>query len=52
MTNQEILQLAKSCGFDDFAGTKDDGTGEVYYECWEDQLLTFAKKIYEKGRIQ
>ena len=52
MTDQEILQLAKSCGFDDFSGTKDDGTETFYYECWEDELLIFAKKIYEKGHIQ
>ena len=49
MTDQEILQLAKSCGFDDFSGTKDDLTETDYYECWEDELLTFARKIYKKA---
>jgi hypothetical protein len=41
MTNKEILELAKSCGFDSFTGEKGD-----YWECWEDQLLEFAWEIY------
>ena len=45
MTNEEILELAKTCGFDSFTGEKGD-----YWECWEDQLLKFAKAMYDKGR--
>jgi len=40
MTNPEILELAKTCGFDSF-------TGEIenFWECWEEQLLKFALAI-------
>jgi hypothetical protein len=44
MTNPEILKLAKTCGFDDFTGEK-----ENYWECWEEQLLKFALLIHEDG---
>ncbi len=44
MTNKEILELAKSCGFDSFTGEKGD-----YWECWEEQLLKFALAIHEDG---
>jgi hypothetical protein len=49
MTEDQILQLAKTCGFDDMIGEKDDETDGVYYECWEDQLLKFALAIHEDG---
>ena len=44
MTNPEILELAKTCGFDSF-------TGEIenFWECWEEQLLKFALAIHEDG---
>ena len=44
MTNKEILELAKTCGFDSFTGEKGD-----YWECWERQLLKFAALIYTEG---
>jgi hypothetical protein len=44
MTNEQILELAKTCGFDDFTGEK-----ENYWECWEEQLLKFAEAIYQEG---
>jgi hypothetical protein len=44
MTNEQILVLAKTCGFDDFTGEK-----ENYWECWEQQLLKFAEAIYQEG---
>jgi hypothetical protein len=44
MTNEQILELAKTCGFDDFTGEK-----ENYWECWEEQLLKFAQAIHENG---
>ena len=44
MTNEDILKLAKTCGFDDFTGEK-----ENYWECGEEQLLKFALTIHEDG---
>jgi hypothetical protein len=44
MTNEQILELAKTCGFDDFTGET-----ENYWECWEQQLLKFAEAIYQEG---
>ena len=40
MTNEQILELAETCGFDSF-------TGEIenFWECWEEQLLKFAQAI-------
>ena len=44
MTNEQILELAKTCGFDSF-------TGEIenFWECWEEQLLKFAQEMYSQG---
>ncbi len=44
MTKDQILELAKTCGFNDFTGEK-----ENYWECWEEQLLKFALTIHEMG---
>jgi hypothetical protein len=44
MTNEKILELAKTCGFDDFTGEKGN-----YWECWEEQLLKFAEAIYKQS---
>jgi hypothetical protein len=44
MTNEQILELAKTCGFDDFTGEK-----ENFWECWEEQLLKFAREIRKNG---
>jgi hypothetical protein len=49
MTTEQILELAKTCGFDDFTGEKDDGTQTDYWECWEEQLLKFAREIRKNG---
>jgi hypothetical protein len=49
MTEEQILELAKTCGFDSFTGKKDDGTQSDYWECWEEQLLKFARAIRENG---
>ena len=43
MTNERILELAKTCGFDDFTGPED------FWECWEKQLLKFAEEIRKCG---
>jgi hypothetical protein len=47
--NEQILELAKTCGFDSFTGEKDDGSQTDYWECWEEQLLKFALTIHEMG---
>jgi hypothetical protein len=44
MTNEQILELAKTCGFDNITG-KD----ENYWDCEEEQLLKFAQAIHENG---
>jgi hypothetical protein len=47
--NEEILKLAKTCGFEEFIGERDDETDGVYYQFWEEQLIVFAHKIYQMG---
>jgi hypothetical protein len=49
MTNKQILELAKTCGFEEFIGERDDETDGVYYQFWEQQLLKFALTIHENG---
>ena len=44
MTNEQILELAETCGFDSFTGEK-----ENFWECWEEQLLKFAQEMYSQG---
>ena len=41
MTNKEILELAKSCGFENWTRDKGD-----CWECLEEQLIEFAWEIY------
>jgi 2-iminoacetate synthase ThiH len=48
MTDEQILELAKTCGFCDFAG--DAGEDINYWDCEEEQLLKFAREIFEMGR--
>jgi hypothetical protein len=52
MSNEEILELAKTCEID--FSTKwrlkgGESSNQVYWECWEEQLLKFAKAIHENG---
>jgi hypothetical protein len=47
MTNPEILELAKTCGFGTY--TDDDGTPSDYFDCYAEQLLKFALAIHEDG---
>ncbi len=51
MTNEDILQLAKNCGFEEFIGEKDDETDGVYYQFWEEELLKFAQAVCEKNNF-
>ena len=52
MTTEEILQLAKTFGFDDMIGERDDETDGVYYECWEDQLSSLPLKYKKMGTMK
>lgn len=54
MTNEQILELAKTCGFDRFQRRKYDGKSDygIHWECWEEQLLKFALAMYEEGYDQ
>jgi hypothetical protein len=45
MTNEQILKLAETCGFDSFTGERET----MVWECWEEQLLKFALLIHEDG---
>tara|TARA_B110000503_G_scaffold109104_1_gene163158 strand:- start:432 stop:665 length:234 start_codon:yes stop_codon:yes gene_type:complete len=51
MTDEQLLELAKTYGFDEFVGEKDDETDGVYWQCWEEQLLKFARAIYHDACI-
>ena len=46
MTTEEILELAKTCGFDSFMSKT---TNANLWECEVEDLLEFAKAIYEEG---
>ena len=48
MTDEQILELAKSCGMDNFTGRTDEDKLSPYWECWEEQLLKFARAIIEE----
>jgi hypothetical protein len=50
MTEEQILELAKSCGF--LRYTNDDGTPSDYFDCYAEQLLKFAQAIYDEGYEQ
>ena len=47
MTDEQILKLAKTCGFGTY--TNDDGTPSDYFDCYAEQLLKFAALIYTEG---
>jgi hypothetical protein len=46
MTNPEIIELAKSYGFDRHISKT---TNDIYWECDEEDLLKFARAIYQEG---
>ena len=46
MADKEILELAKSCGFDSSSGLRGNS-----WKCWEKQLLIFASEMYKKGHM-
>lgn len=51
MTDEEILELAKTSGFDGFQRRKYDGKSDygMRWECWEENLIKFARIIHTEG---
>lgn len=51
MTDEQILEFAKTCGFDRLQRRKYDGKSDygIHWECWEEQLLKFARAIRQDG---
>ena len=53
MTEEEILELAKNFEFDFSIKWRHKGgesSNQMYWECWEEQLLKFARVMYNKGK--
>jgi len=48
ITKEQILELAKTCGFNELIDENIEIDDE-YWGCWEEQLIEFAQKIYEEG---
>jgi hypothetical protein len=46
MTDEELLKLAKSYGFDRHISKT---TNDIYWECDEEDLLKFARELYDEG---
>ena len=46
MTEEQILKLAKSHGFDRHISKT---TNDIYWECDEEDLLKFARELYDEG---
>jgi len=46
MTEEQILELAKSYGFDRHISKT---TNDIYWECDEEDLLKFARELYDEG---
>ena len=46
MTNEELLKLAETYGFDRHISKT---TNDIYWECDEEDLLKFSQKIFEMG---
>jgi hypothetical protein len=49
MTNEQILELAKICGFKKLKDVNNAIKIEYEWWCWEEQLLKFALAIHEDG---
>lgn len=52
LSDEEILELAKNCEIDFSIKWRLKGgksSNQMYWECWEDQLLKFAQVIYQEG---
>lgn len=52
MSDEQILELAKNFEFDFSVKWRHRGgesSNQMYWECWEEQLLKFALAIHEDG---
>jgi len=49
ITPEQILELAKTCGFNELIDENIE-IDDQYWGCWEEQLIEFAEKIYQSGR--
>ncbi len=52
MTDEDILELAKNCEFDFSIKWRHKGgesSNQMYWKCWEEQLLKFARALYAEG---
>jgi hypothetical protein len=52
MTDEDILELAKNCEINFSIKWRLKGgksSNQMYWECWEDQLLKFARAIRQDG---
>ncbi len=53
MPDEEILELAKNFEFDFSIKWRHKGgesRNQMYWECWEEQLIEFARAVYNKGK--
>lgn len=49
ITNERILELARTCGLEEFIGERDGETDGMCYQFWEEQFFRFANEIYNVG---
>ena len=47
MTEQQILKLAETCGFDRHISKT---TNDIYWECDEEDLLKFARELCDNAK--
>jgi hypothetical protein len=55
LSDEEILELAKNCEIDFSIKWRLKGgksSNQMYWECWEEQLLKFAQLMYVEGYEQ
>lgn len=48
ISNEEIIKLAKTCKFKEQIDENDE-IDDQYWGCWEEQLIAFAREIYDKA---
>jgi hypothetical protein len=44
--NEDIIRMAREAGFNEFSdGLRDDGSRDIYLDCWPEQLERFAELV-------
>ncbi len=44
--NKDIIRMAREAGFNEFSdGLRDDGSRDIYLDCWPEQLERFAELV-------